>query len=61
GLLGAMWLTALMRSLLFDVGPRDPLALLAAPAILFFVAIVATAVPASRAMRIDPIAALREE
>lgn len=61
GLLGAVWLTSLMRSLLFDVGSRDPLALLAAPAILFVVAIVATAVPASRAMRIDPIAALREE
>lgn len=61
GLLSAVWLTSLMRSLLFDVGPRDPLALLVAPAILFFIAIVATAVPASRAMRIDPITALREE
>ncbi|MPY87682.1 MAG: FtsX-like permease family protein [Luteitalea sp.] len=61
GLIGAMSLTSLMASLLFDVGPRDPLALVAAPAILFLIAIVATAVPARRAMRIDPIVALRQE
>lgn len=61
GLVGAAWLTRLTETLLFGVDPRDPLAFVAAPAILLIVAIVAMAVPALRAMRVDPIVALRPD
>lgn len=61
GLVSALWLTTLMKTLLFGVDPRDPLAFVAAPAILLIVASVATAFPALRAMRVDPIVALRPD
>jgi predicted permease len=61
GLLGALGLTRLMNSLLFGVKPTDPLTFLSVMALLFFVALCACLVPAGRAMRIDPMAALRTE
>jgi len=48
-------------SFLFGVKPLDPLTLLAAFSILAAVALVAAFVPAWRAVRIDPITALRAE
>jgi predicted permease len=50
-----------VRSLLYAVGPSDPLSLLGAVAFLVLVAAVATAIPAARAVRVEPAAALREE
>jgi putative ABC transport system permease protein len=56
-LLTARWLTAL----LFDVRPGDPGTLAATAGLLALVAIAASAVPARRATRVDPMVALRSE
>jgi putative ABC transport system permease protein len=61
GLAGALVGTRLLRSLLFQVHPNDPLTLVAAAALLVLVAGVAGYLPARRATRIDPVTALREE
>jgi ABC-type lipoprotein release transport system permease subunit len=47
--------------LLFEVRPTDPATLVSVAAVITFVAIIACLVPALRATRFDPIAALREE
>ena len=59
GIAGALWLSRLLESLLFGVAPRDPFSLAAAAAVLMAVALLASAVPARRATRVDPIVALR--
>jgi predicted permease len=61
GVLAALALTRLMSSLLFDVAPRDPVALGAAAGVLACVALAACFVPARRATRVDPLVALRFE
>jgi len=50
-----------MRTLLFGVSESDPLTLLFVAALLFAVTLLACFVPARRAARIDPLAALRDE
>ena len=60
GVAGALLLTRSMRSLLFGVSAADPLVYLGVSALLAAVAIVAIAVPSSRATRIDPLLALRD-
>ena len=61
GLAGALALTRLMETLLFEVRPTDPATLVSVAAVITFVATIACLVPAHRATRVDPIAALREE
>lgn len=61
GLIGALGLTRLMSSLLFGVKPTDPFTFFSVLALLLFVAFFACLVPAGRAMRIDPMTALRTE
>jgi putative ABC transport system permease protein len=61
GLIGAMASTRLLRSLLFDVGPADPLTFVAVPLLLVFVALLACWLPARRAAKVDPMVALRNE
>ena len=61
GLAGAMAVTRLLSSMLFQVTARDPLSLAAAPAVLLAVALLAAWLPARRAVRIDPVRTLREE
>jgi ABC-type antimicrobial peptide transport system permease subunit len=61
GLLAALATTQLVKSLLFGVTPRDPLTLLAAPALLVAIALVASVVPAIRAAHVDPMIALRAD
>jgi ABC-type lipoprotein release transport system permease subunit len=59
--LGTAWLvTRGMASMLFEVGPNDPWTLAAVAIVLSAVALAATWLPASRATRVDPMAALRE-
>ena len=60
GLGGALWLTKLLGTLLFNVGARDPMTLAGSAAILAAVALAACYVPARRAARMDPLVALRE-
>jgi putative ABC transport system permease protein len=61
GLLGAVFAARWLVGELAGVTPTDPVALLAAPAVLAAVALGATWLPAMRAARIDPAAVLREE
>jgi predicted permease len=61
GLAASLAAGRLVTSLLFGVRPRDPLQLAAAVAILAAATAVAAYVPARRAARLDPMAALREE
>jgi ABC-type antimicrobial peptide transport system permease subunit len=57
----ALALGQLLRGMLFAVTPADPVALVAVPIVLLLTAAAATAVPALRASRVDPIHALRSE
>jgi putative ABC transport system permease protein len=59
GAVVALMLTGLLRSLLFDVEPTDPLTFVLIAAMLLAVVAIACMVPARRAMRIDPVVALR--
>ena len=60
--IGAALATAqLLKSLLFDVGPRDPFTYAAVALLLSLVALVATLIPARAAMKVEPVIALRYE
>jgi ABC-type antimicrobial peptide transport system permease subunit len=59
GLVGALWLGSLASSLLFGVTATDPLTFAIVSLLLTAVAIAACYFPARRAMRVDPILALR--
>ena len=61
GLLGALLLSRFMAKLLYGVQPTDPATFAAVATGLGMVAILACYIPARRAMRIDPVAALRCE
>ena len=61
GGLVAFGVTRLLATLLFGVGPRDPLAFLLTPLFLIAVVVLASWIPARQAARIDPSAALRNE
>jgi putative ABC transport system permease protein len=61
GIAGSFGLMQLLGSMLFGVKPTDPLVLGAVSALLIAVALGASYIPARRAMRVDPVSALRGE
>jgi putative ABC transport system permease protein len=61
GLAGAYAATRAMARLLFGVSPTDPLTFVVVPGLLIVVALIAAWLPARRATRLDPLAALRHE
>ena len=61
GLVGALAVTRLMQTLLFNVRPADPATMGVVAAVIASVALIACYVPARRATRVDPLIALRAE
>jgi putative ABC transport system permease protein len=61
GVFGAVWLTQGIKSLLFEVGPSDPVTFAFVGGVLLSVAVAACYIPARRATKVDPIVALRSE
>ena len=61
GLGAALALAQLLKSLLFNMGPRDPASYAAVAFLLVLVALAATLIPARTAMKIEPVVALRYE
>ncbi|HEV2314197.1 MAG TPA: ABC transporter permease [Candidatus Acidoferrales bacterium] len=61
GLIAPFTLTRLMSSLLYKVSPADPLTIIGSAILFFAAALLASYIPARRASRTDPMAALRYE
>jgi ABC-type antimicrobial peptide transport system permease subunit len=61
GILGSVAVTRLLSGFLFGIKPTDPMTFLAVPLLLASIALLASYVPARRATKIDPMAALRCE
>jgi len=61
GLAAAVAVTTLLRSMLFEVKTTDPLTYAGVAALLALVALAASYIPARRAVRVDPLPALRSE
>jgi hypothetical protein len=61
GIGASMAVTRLMASMLYGVRPNDPATFAVVSVLLLLVAFAACSIPARRAMRIDPMVALREE
>src|SRR6185295_2957081 len=61
GLLGSFLLARFLRSLLFGVGQTDPLTFTVVPLLSLLAAVLACVIPARRAIKVDPLIALRYE
>ena len=61
GIAGSLFLARLMTKILYGVRPLDPLTFALVPLLLVMVALLANYLPARRALRIDPLIALRQE
>ena len=61
GIVGALALARVTQSLLFGVSPTDPATYIAVGSMILLVALLACLIPAQRAMRVDPLVAIRNE
>ena len=61
GVVGALMLTRLLEGIVYGVSMRDPLIFVSVNVLMFAVSVCACYVPARRAMRMDPMVALRYE
>ena len=61
GIAAALGLSHFLSSLLYGVKPTDPLTFLGVTIVLVIVVLLASYIPARRAMRVDPVIALRYE
>jgi putative ABC transport system permease protein len=61
GIAGALAVSRVLGSLLYEISARDPVTLASVTAVLAAVAFIACYVPAHRATRVDPLVALRSE
>jgi len=61
GIGGALVLRKFLSALLFGISPTDPVTIITAAALLGAVALLACYIPARRAMKVDPMVALRQE
>jgi putative ABC transport system permease protein len=61
GIVGSLFVTRAMQSLLFGVSSADPITFAAITALLVFVTLASCWIPARRATRVDPLVALHYE
>jgi ABC-type antimicrobial peptide transport system permease subunit len=61
GCAGAWGITRVLAKFLFELTPTDPPTFIGAPAVFAFVALLAILIPGRRALRVDPVAAIRNE
>jgi putative ABC transport system permease protein len=61
GIAATLFAAQLLRSMLFEVGPLDPLVILLAATSIFLLALAASVIPARRAASVEPMQALRTE
>ena len=61
GLVAGFYLSKFVKTFLFDVSPRDLTTFVAVPCLLVVVSLLACYVPARRALRVDPLTALKAE
>ena len=58
GLLGALFTGRLVRGIVFEISPLDPITVVGTTGLLLVTALVAASVPARRATSVDPVSAL---
>lgn len=59
GVITSLWLTRLLRTLLYEISPNDPITIISVIVFLLLVSLAACYLPCRRAARVDPMTALR--